>query len=335
MSKIESSAGVITAPHQTYVSPLVFELYSNYCLASPDTSVDILEISEVTSLVCDKLSVKKTPNTHKKMADVIPSHTSSNNTTDVVLGFSGGLDSVYQALTLKEEGYNVILYHLRGINSYENGQGTARCRKIAEKIGAKYIETVIGKKKGWQQVPECPLKNELIMSLMIDYCLSEGVSKISMGDDLKLSLTDSVVGVNVTDAYELTTAFIDGIRGVVDIEFIPIRGGEKIDRIKKLMEWGLENDYYSCVCGGRFNKSLHERNEKKYGVRLFEGNCGCSCRKCAMHNLLLHYDGIKVFPQEFVDRCWKILWKNKHSADYEFFKPTLPLQERIKNLFEY
>ncbi len=40
---------------------------------------------------------------------------------DVLLGFSAGLDSVYQAIALRT-GYNVKLFYLINGNMYENGQ---------------------------------------------------------------------------------------------------------------------------------------------------------------------------------------------------------------------
>ena len=60
-------------------------------------------------------------------------------------------------------------------------------------------------------------------------------------------------------------------------------------------------------------------------------NCGV-CRKCAYHSLLRHYFLDEQFPREFVDFCWK---KICNGADYEFFKPELPLEKRIQNLYDY
>ena len=336
MEKIENTSGTITIPHNTYISPLIFKWYNDYNAPYPHHPIEIFELQWVSQLIHQKNNWEYRPSVLCKLSDIIVPVISDNDSKTVVLGFSGGLDSVYQAINLKERGYEVVLYHLKGINTYENGQASKRCPEIAEKLGMKYGESAISKKRGIQQVPENPLKNELIMGLMIDYCLVNNIPYISLGDDLNLSLKDSVVGINVTDSREVTNAFIDGIRKVIDIKFLPIiTHVSKLDRIKKLQEYELENDYYSCVQAGRFNKKLHDLNEKKYGVKLFEGNCGCSCRKCAMHNLLLHYGGVKEFPQEFIDKCWKTMWDNSYSADYELFKPELSLDIRIKNLFEY
>lgn len=335
MEKIENPAGLIVTPHNTYISPLIFWWYRDFNTNPIGDFAEILELQNVSRLIHQKNGWNYNPSMMSKLSDVIVPTITNTDLKKVVLGFSGGLDSVYQAIDLKEKGYEVVLYHLKGINTYENGQATKHCESIAEKLGCEYVESVISKKRGSQTVPENPLKNELIMGLMIDYCLENNIPYISLGDDLNLSLKDSVSGINVTDAREVTEAFINGIQKVVDIKFLPIMGGEKIDRIKKLIEYGLENDYYSCVQAGRFNKKLHNLNERKYGVKLFDGNCGCSCRKCAMHNLLLYYGGMREYPKEFIDKCWKVMWDNSYSADYELFKPDLPDDIRVKNLFNY
>ena len=335
MNKISASCGTIRCNHQTWLTPLVVELYSayNHDVLVPDFGLK--ETEEMETLVCNKIGMTHEPMVIEQLSDMcIP--VVDNDRRAVVLGFSGGLDSVYQAIDLKERGYEVVLYHLKNINTYENGQATKQCPVIAERLGMQYVESVINKRRGDQEIPENPLKNELILALMIDYALENDIPYVSLGDDLNLSLADAAVGINVTDAREVTESFFRGISKCVSIKFLPIMSHEdKLGRIKKLMEWGLEDLYYSCVQSGRFNESLHEKAQNKYHVSLFEHNCGCYCRKCAMHNLLLHYGGVRTFPSDFIDACWKILWKNSHSADYRFFHPELPLDERIKNLFEY
>ena len=54
-----------------------------------------------------------------------------------------------------------------------------------------------------------------------------------------------------------------------------------------------------------------------------------------MHNLILYYKGIQTFPEDFINKCWERMWNNAHSADYVFFSPDIPLEQRIKNLLEY
>lgn len=264
------------------------------------------------------------------------------NSTKVCLGFSGGLDSVYQAFLLKDAGLDVVLFHVKGINTYENGQGTKCCKMFADKFGFEYVEAVISKtidknNPYVQFWPENPIKNQLIIAMMMDWCNENNCSHIALGDDLELSIKDAVVGINLTDAREVTMTFLECVdEMLLGYGYVPIgKGMNKRIRLATLKEKGAIDDYYSCVLPGRFNKMTHDKNEKKYGVHLPLHNCGCSCRKCAMHNLIMYYSEMEVYPQDFIDACWRIMWDNAHSADYKFFAPDLPLETRIKNLFEY
>ena len=263
---------------------------------------------------------------------------------DVLLGFSAGLDSVYQAILLKENGHNVHLFFARNINTYENGQSWKYAEQIASKLGLDLLAMTVKKdmRKGEnanefrQSWPENPIKNQLIMSVMADICIERNWSMISLGDDFDLALDKSVPGVNTTDAKEVTCAFLDGLKKHVDgIEFLKIPDGhDKSVRLQKIIDYGLQDLYYSCVQAGRLNKYMRKLTQDKYGVTLFGNNCG-KCRKCCMHDLILHYTGKLVFPDAFIDDCWKKMYTTGCNADYEFFKPELPLEERIANLFSY
>lgn len=269
---------------------------------------------------------------------------SKSDSKDVILGFSSGLDSVYQALLLKEQGYNVHLLFAKGINTYENGQAWKYAQPIADIIGAelmsfnvkKNLSKDLSKNPFRQQWPENPIKNELIMAVMLDICIERGWRYISLGDDFDLTLDKSVPGVNTTDAKEVTLSFLDGIREYVKgFTFIPIqKGHDKGVRLQKLIDYGLEDLYYSCVQAGCRNKYFKSLTEKKFNVKLFGNNCG-KCRKCCMHNLILHYTKKKIIPDDYVSYCWEKMYTTGCKADYEFFKPELSLDERINNLFSY
>jgi len=261
-------------------------------------------------------------------------HENENN--KVLLGFSGGLDSVYQYLKLKEEGYDVYLYNVKSINKYENGQADKACADIIEALSIrdKFISVKIpfGSNKEWA---ENPIKNQLILAYMIDYCVDNDIYNISLGDDEGLLLSDATPGINFTDAKEVTEVFLNSVKKSIglDINYIPLKFISKLERISKLKEYNLENKFYSCITAGRFNRYRHDCSEKKYNIKLLEHNCGCYCRKCAMHNLLIHYGKVQEFPKEFIDKCWKIMYNNGFSSEYKFFNPNISEEERIKNLF--
>lgn len=337
ISSVSSKFELPTASAQ--FTQRLLDIHDNFNQQRFDCSIAVPEsLRSFTDLIYEAFD--QTLPSYQNVSEIIPVNLESN-TDDVLLAFSSGLDSVFQAIKLKEAGYAVHLYFVKNINRYENNLAFKFAKPIADKLGLDLIEANFkyGKKnekysKTW---PENPIKNQLIYASMIDFCHEQGWNKISAGDDFDLKLKDAVPGINLTDAEEVTKMFISCIKHMVPkLEFIPIaKGQDKSVRLKTLIDHHLEDLYYSCVQSGRFNQSFHKRAEARYHVKLMANNCGCYCRKCSMHNLLLHHKGIKEFPQEFLDACWKRMWDNKCSADYEFFKPELSLEQRISNLFAY
>lgn len=263
----------------------------------------------------------------------IPLHIQSNN--KVLLAFSGGLDSVYQAFILRES-YDVTLFHVKNMNYYTNGKEYQVCEEFSKIYNFPIVYAQFKQntkdnpyKKHWK---ENSFKNLLLYSMMLDYCIDNGTSNISSGDDLRLDIKDAVVGTNIADAFQVTLPFMKKIKEYYNIDFIPTNGNiDKAQRIQKLKEYNALDMFYSCVNPGRFNQSNHNRINKKYNIQMEKWNCGV-CRKCAFHSLLRYYYLHENYPQEFIDFCWG---KICIGADYEFFKPTLPMEQRIKNLIEY
>lgn len=267
---------------------------------------------------------------------------SSLSEKDVCLAFSGGLDSLFQAIQLQDAGYSVHLFFLDGANTYENGQAKKPVEEAAAALGMDLVQAKISKNfqknNPWRQSwPENPLKNQLVYAAILDVCYERGWKLVSAGDDLNLGIADAVPGVNLTDGRELTESFWEAAKSIAPgSTFLPVAAGhEKLERLQKVFERGFRDVYYSCVQSGRFNQKLHKMAEEKYSVSLPARNCGCYCRKCAMHCLLLHYGKVEKYPEAFVEKCWRRLWDNAHSADYKFFSPDLCLEERISNLFSY
>ena len=270
------------------------------------------------------------------------------NNNKVLLAISGGLDSVYQLLYLRYKGYDITLFHIKNLNFYTNGQEFKVVNEISKRFNLPLIiaEFKQNTKKGdykkyWK---ENSFKNTLFYSMMVDYCIENDIQNISSGDDLRLDIKDTIPGTNVSDARQITISFFTMLNN--GIEFIPIPNDIPINtsgikqeegnihkglRLKELKNNNLLDDFYSCVNPGRLNQYNHNRIEEKYNVKLEKYNCGV-CRKCAFHSLLRHYYLNQRMPEEFIEFCWN---KIANGADYEFFKPSLPLEQRITNLFNY
>lgn len=272
-------------------------------------------------------------NKHVKYTEVYSYESFVDDPEKVLLCFSGGLDSVYQAMKLREKGYEVYLLHISNMNAYTNGQELKIVQQFAEKNNFKLFVvnfTAFNKKDNpWRkEFQENPVKDLLFYSIAIDYGKLFGIKNISSGDDLRLELKDAITDTNIGDAKELTEAIF---KGFPEYNFIPVEKSTKADRLAYLEKLNLKDEYYSCVGPGRLNQYLHESNSKKFNVTLDKYVCG-SCRKCCSH---VWYDYIfnhKTFPQDFLEHCWS---KMSIGADAEFFKNAKTLEERKQALLNY
>ncbi len=89
-----------------------------------------------------------------------------------LVGYSGGKDSTAAALKMKREGLDVQLLHIKGLNrGYPHEY---RCSvEMAEQLGMPMH--VIGiRSKGRGDYMENPVRNQLIMGLMLDFALQDG-----------------------------------------------------------------------------------------------------------------------------------------------------------------
>lgn len=269
---------------------------------------------------------------------VLPKITLNNTNNNVLLACSGGLDSVYQGIQLRQMGYNPIYYHIQNVNSYENGNSYKTLIEASKKLNIKLVTGKLSRNyksnynKYWA---ENPIKNQMILFTMIDYCKEHDINKICMDGSWEFNIDDVTAGVDVADAPENYDLWLKGINCYIDnLEFIRTSHDiSKFDKIKELDELGLMDDIYSCLGAGRFNKYRHDLTEEKYNIKLFSNNCGHYCRKCAHHNLLMHYSNYKTFPQEFIDKCWYIMNNNGFASRNMLFGDEIPLEQKIKNLF--
>lgn len=261
-----------------------------------------------------------------------------NKDNRVLLACSGGLDSTYQIFQLRRMGYEPILYHMRNVNYYENGQSYKSVLSISEKTNTKLAcvnfkkHLDVNYQKCW---PENPIKNQFILFTMIDYCYKNDINKICMDGSWEFPIDEVTAGIDVADAPENYELWLKSISNYVDnLEFIKTSHSiSKFDKIKDLDKEGLMDDVYSCLNVGRLNEYNHNHAEQKFGVQLFKHNCGCSCRKCSHHNLLMYYKGYRSYPKTFIDKCWKTMANNGFNSRDMLFNENIPIEQRIENLF--
>lgn len=336
-SVIANDSGRLELPSSYEITKMFFPIYENFNQEHFDTTFKTYK--------CFKHLVHRVYAFHKQECTIETKRYKKlefkTNSIKVVLGFSGGLDSCYQAFYLRNLGYEVILYIVKNINSYENGQAYKAGLEFANKYKFKLVEANFvknstkdnPKRQFWN---ENPVKNQLILSMMCDYCIDNKIKYISLGDDFGLSIEDATLGVNLTDAKQITKAFLKGLDSLTNNSFKFLKANREIDKGKRLKLFkknGCLDIYYSCLSPGRFNKIWRSNNILKYKVDLPKNNCG-SCKKCVMHWLMLRYLNLTEENRAFEEHCWKILSCKKNNAYCHIFNGNNK-EENIKRLFSY
>ena len=338
MVEIKSKASKVTVPvTRTVFSEQTVNLYDIFNKEVFDSDISVLDgFQKFVELV---YSGFKFPLPSMNILQVkMPDNLKDVDPDKVLVAVSGGLDSIAQMLSLVENGKDVVAYTMANLNRSCGGQEFKAMKDVCAKVGVPVVEArYVGDwkkdnpyRKHWA---ENPIKNQMIMSTMVDWCLENGCRTISLGEKDNFFLKDCVPGTNFTDASEVSRTFIECVNRHVGIDYLTMPlSMTKFDELKIAMKYGVEDLLFSCFAA-QSSRKCHETNQKKYGITLWKNNCGCSCRKCAHYNLLLHYGGVKVFPPEFVEACWKKLYSTKELANT--FNPSMDEQTRMDNLFNF
>ena len=252
----------------------------------------------------------------------------------VMVGLSGGLDSVYLMHRLIEQGYDVTAVHIAGLNREYAKHEEKAAAAAAKRAGARFMKFTVFPPK--QAFPDNPWKNQLILSIMLENGAKIGIYRYAVGSDWTTPLSEAVVGFTITDSVEVYREYWNGVQQrfpQAELVFIP-DNVKKYDRLSYLFDRGALEDISSCVAPHRFRQSLHEKNEAKYGIHLLPGRCG-SCYKCAMEYILLVEAGRIEKDSAFYEHSWNTLATSKTAHRPDLFAKSLPFERRLKNLLEY
>ena len=228
----------------------------------------------------------------------------------VIVAFSGGKDSLAVTLKLIELGYEPILYHMKGINrSYPHELEFTKV--LAEKLGLELIEVIITI-SGKCDYKEHPIKNQFILSNMVDYGISRGITNFAMGNIKADILSTQSLDYNLSDGLELFEEIEGFYKSYIPNFKIHTLLDTDTHSYKIIMnELELLKYVSSCILPTRFKKNAREANIRKFGdkVEFMNGRCG-SCYKCAME--YIHIVLLQVVDKDEVyhKHCMKVLKKN-------------------------
>jgi len=230
----------------------------------------------------------------------------------VIVCVSGGKDSLSTALYYKDRGYDVILYHMKGINKCYPDE-YKRVEDIANYLGVKvYFDDV--SLSGNHMYIEHPLKNYMLMNGAIQYGISIGVSNIAVGNFTNSNLKDNKFEISGGDCIELWEAYTQILKDIIPNFHIlmPLNNvNESMERL--LQDKHLLSLSQSCLGTFRFREHKRKINMEKYSVDLFPNRCG-SCWKCAVEYIYYTDRGLLDLNVDYYKHCLEVLMMDmKHN----------------------
>lgn len=259
------------------------------------------------------------------------------NNKDVLVGFTGGKDSVSTVLKLKELGYNPILFYLKGINrSYPNEHIIVN--QLAIELNCPVVMPVIklSYKKGEKShFIENPIKNQYILSLMVDYGIEHGIKLYSMGNHTKDVYESTNVFAGLSDALELFEHFESFIKlHFPQFKYItPLHDDHEAYTILSDHPNIIEK-VMSCMGAYRYRNRLSKLNSEKYSITVLPNRC-YSCYKCCAEWIYYNRCSVVGFEDNplFYKHCIDILRKNIESVSGGYYNAKTATETEILEFF--
>lgn len=237
-------------------------LHEQASITVPDEYVHIAKL--VIRKIGWKTTVKSENVPMGKVANI-------GNNQKVMLALSGGMDSVYLMHRLIDDGFQVVAVHVAGLNKNATKYEVTSAKQTAIKAGAEYRRIKFTPPA--QAFPDNPFKNQLILSMLLDIGVKEGIYRYAVGSDWTTPLSEATTGFTITDSREVNKEYWNGVKQCfpqAELVFIP-DDVKKYERIKYLHKKGVLPLVSSCVSPYRFRAYRHRQNEEKYGIKLMGG----------------------------------------------------------------
>lgn len=239
-----------------------------------------------------------------QIADSDKIHIPENN--KVCVGFSCGLDSIYQALKYKEKGFDVHLFHVAGINRQYPDE-TQGVKEFAEYFNMPLEIVKIGN-EGREHFCENPMKDQIIMAMMIDYGIHAKIAEFTLGNKVKDKIQETPP-YGLSDSIDACNAFDFGVRTYIANYRTTYINASKVAEYQFIAQYNFNAYKFmrSCFSPTRFKRSLNARNVAKYGIMPLSGNRCMSCYKCCLEWIVLTEIGRVPYDEKYLRHCYDVL----------------------------
>ena len=201
------------------------------------------------------------------------------------------------------------MLHINNLNkSYPDEK--IKAQEFAKKFGMEIV-TVDFEHGTESYCIDNPIKNQLILAIMIDYGIKNGINNFALGNNIYEKISECRVQYGISDSIENFDLFRNGIKEYIkNINFYDIEI-KKNECYKFVAENYFDAFKYvnSCISPHRFKKYLNKTNKEKYNIQpLSETRC-MSCYKCAIEYITLSKLGFLQENEQFKKHCFDIIRK--------------------------
>lgn len=237
------------------------------------------------------------------------------------VAFSGGKDCLATAIRAKQDGYSPVLVYIGGVNKSLPSE-RRHAQDVAKAAGFPLVELKvnIGGNKEWS---EHPLKNILILCLMIDEGLKQGATAFGFGSTFDDDSTHGSLDYDLSDSFDMLKAFEHFVR-----QFVPefkllhymcntLQSFYTIVKYDKRIVPLLS----TCITPDFRRPMIRKHNLTLYPAEVMSANgCG-TCYKCADEYLFKQKFGLVRHHQAYANRCLqaKAQFDRRYAtADFKF-----------------
>ncbi len=278
-----------------------YELYSVKSL--PDRLTVDSRLARVLNIVNAKAKRPLLAVANDAFSETSPFGTLPTENNSAYIAFSGGKDCLATAIRAEQEGYKPHLVYINGVNKSLPSE-RRHAFNVASAAGYPITELKINI-QGAKEYNEHPLKNILILCLLIDLGTKQGATAYGLGNIFEENSIHGSLDYDLSDSYDMIRAFGRFVKHMMPQyryltyihdnlqSFYTVYKHDKA--LIPLMSTCITPDYRKPM--------IHKANVKKYGADcVLDDMCG-SCYKCADNYLYRRAFGMVRHNQAYLMRC--------------------------------
>lgn len=296
--------------------------YNRYSVKDLPTKVTCdLRLRRVLSIVNEKAGLPPLKCEPNKFVLPAPDK-ATESPNKAFIAFSGGKDCLATAIRAAQDGYQPTLVYIGGINKSLPSE-RKHAQEVAKAAGFPLIELSlsIGGDKEWH---EHPLKNLLILCMLIDEGIRHNATAYALGSSFD---DDSVYGAldyDLSDSFDMLKAFAHFVKGVfpsfVFLHYMcnTLQSFYTVQRYNRAIIPLLS----TCITPDFRRPMIRKANIAKYGADVISRD-GCGgCYKCADEYLYKQKFGLVRYSPEYFKKCMqaKAQFDRNYRADFAFDK---------------